>query len=190
MKRYISFTYESVENITNLCVTILFEKSSYLKEYGYVWHETFDGKKGDELFAKLLNETFPEGTLLDKPQFEILLDKAIKHLQTDKTCQDIQSEYLKKRHSYWVYSKWNNKVIPCHFAQHANAVQECVIEFFGDKSYTEFSVEDIKNFILSNFEIQSRNSTVLSISNDADYIYRTLAMREKRKREVTDSDKL
>ena len=72
-KGTLHFKVSSPENATKLFCTILYERSDYAKEYGRVWHEAFDGEKGDELFARFLVELFPDGGMIGEPEVKRVL---------------------------------------------------------------------------------------------------------------------
>lgn len=115
------FSIQSPQNMIRLLSTIIFEKSEYFEEYGYLWHTVFnaDEKFGDNLFACFLTELFPKGTNLGETEIKKVMVYAIQYLKKDSKCQEIQVKYLKKKYNSWVYSMWNKKLMPCEFARHA-----------------------------------------------------------------------
>lgn len=176
------FRIKSPENYTRLLATILFEKSEFFKEFGYLWHEVFntDDDTGDGLFLQFMTELFPQGANIAETELKSIMLRAVKHLQTNRECQDLHNSHLKQQHRFWVYSKWDNRLIPCRMAEHARVVKECCIEFYGDME--ELDIDKVRQFILSNFEISSDNSTVQSISKDARFITLEIDRRQRIRR--------
>lgn len=178
MKETIHFKIQSPANFTRLLATILFEKSEYFEDYSHLWCEVFnsDDVFGDALFEKFLLELFPQGCFLKETELNQVLDRAIHYLQTDEECQRKHIEYLKSKYTSWVYSKWNNKFIPCGFCSHWNTVLECCIEFYSGSDFDEYSIESLRRFLLSNFEIRSANTSVMSIVNDLCFFSRSVSL--------------
>lgn len=55
------FQAKSTANLVKLGCTILFEKGNKVDDLGIVWHEYFNGDKGDQLFQCFMEEAFPNG---------------------------------------------------------------------------------------------------------------------------------
>lgn len=162
------FSVKSPENITRLLVTILFEQSEYYSEYSSLWFDVFtaDDSKGDALFARFLTELFPEGCTLDKPELLTVLDYALRYIRDSSECESYRLTFLKSRHTFWVYSKWDKKFTPCHYGDHYGIISDGCAEFFGKNYKQEYSLEALKKFILSNFEISSSMTTLQGIVRD------------------------
>lgn len=161
------FTYQSIGNLCRLLATIQFEKEASSRDIS-IWHQRFDREECDALFEKFLSDIYPEGATIGKEEINNLVSYAERFLDNDKEAQQIAVEYDKLSNPYWVYFKIDNKVYPCDFCRHSETITQICAEYF--KGFEEIDLSYLQKFIIENFEIKSRNSTVKSIANDARYI--------------------
>lgn len=163
----VNFSYKSIGNFVKLLATIRYENTHEGHDVA-VWHERFDDDSEDELFEKFLVELFPEGKTIQPEDIDTVIYKAERFLETDKKGQDIKNKYIKLESGYWVFFKPENKVYPCHYAEHSKFITKICADFF--KGFDSIDADYLKKFILDNFEIASDNSTVERIAKDVEYI--------------------
>lgn len=168
MKDSLSFSYKSIGNFMKLLATIRFEQTEPKEEIA-IWHGRFDNDEADELFENFLIELFPNGKTIQPEDVDTVVFRAKKFLETDEKVKEIRNASIRRRFDNWVYFKPTNTVYACEFAEHAETIRKICTDFF--KGFDELDVDYLKRFILSNFEIKSDNSTVESISKDAEFIH-------------------
>lgn len=161
------FTYESPENLCKLLCTIHFEKTCKDKVLNYLWHDFFGRNKSDETVYRLMTELWPQGCTMNVDEIEQLTERMKAFLLEDDELIKKRVEYEKTMYPLYVFSKWNNKVVQCGFAEHVDKIAELCAEFFG-KSIEDVPDDAISSFINSNFEIKSDCSTTSSIAQDVD----------------------
>ena len=173
------FKTESPANFVKLACTILFEKRIEAAEWITTWHDVFDCSNGDQLFLRFMEELFPDGCTIGEKELNQITDRAVNYLQTETRCLDMKARRDKSWFTYWVFFIPEHKIYKCEFAQHEETIIEILAAFFG-KAIADYSLDDLKCFILSSFEIRSDNSSVRSIAEDVEYIQRTAYFRSTR----------
>lgn len=176
------FQAESTANLVKLGCTILFEKGNRMDDFGAVWHEYFNGDRGDQLFQRFMEEAFPNGCTIGEKELIQITNKAINFLETDVSALEAKAAIDKRRFAYWVYFAPTHTVSGCWFAEHEETVIQILVNFFG-KSIEDFTPDDLKRFIIASFEIRSDNSSVRSIADDAEFIQRAVRTRSVRLKE-------
>lgn len=176
------FQAESTANLVKLSCTILFEKGNRMDDLGAVWHEYFNGDKGDRLFQRFMEEAFPNGCTIGEKELMQITNKAISFLETDVSALEAKAAIDKRRFAYWVYFAPTHTVSGCWFAEHEETVIQILTNYFG-KSIEDFTTDDLKRFIIASFEIRSDNSSVRSIADDAEFIQRAVRTRSVRLKE-------
>lgn len=153
-----------------------------MDDLGAVWHEYFNGDKGDQLFQCFMEEVFPNGCIIGEKELMQITNKAISFLETDVSALEAKATIDKRRFAYWVYFAPTHTVFGCWFAEHEETVIQILTNFFG-KSIEDFTPDDLKRFIIASFEIRSDNSSVRSIADDAEFIQRAVRTRSVRLKE-------
>ena len=167
MAKKLHFKYQSIGNLCRLLATIQFEKMASKRDIS-IWHQRFDREECDALFEKFLGDIYPEGANIGEKEINNLVSYAEHFLEKDKEAQNIAVQCDKFKNSYWVYFKIDNKVFPCDFCQHSKTITQICKDYF--KGFEHIDLEELQKFIIENFEIKSKNSTVESIAKDAQYI--------------------
>lgn len=180
MERTVHFTYKSIGNFVRLLSTIQFEKSHSPREIA-VWHERFDDENGDALFEKFLVELYPEGKTIQVEDIETIVNRAKRFLAADERARHIRNRYTKFDNDYWVYFRPDDIVHPCEYAQHAEKIREICKDYFKD--FDTIDPEFLREFILTNFEICSDNSTIERIAKDSRYMCTTIMLDNAIERE-------
>lgn len=167
----VHFTYKSIGNFVRLISTVKFEKTHNNREIA-IWHEIFDDEDGDELFEKFLVELYPEGKTIQPEDVETIINRAVRFLMKDEKARQIRNRYTKLDNTYWVYFKPDDIVFACEYAQHAEKVREICKDYFKD--FDEIDPDFLREFILTNFEICSDNTTIERIAKDSKYMCMTI----------------
>lgn len=145
------FTYESPENLCKLLCTIHFEKTCQDKVLNYLWHDFFGRNKSDETVYRLMTELWPQGCTMNVDEIEQLTERMKAFLLEDEELIKKRVEYEKQRYPLYVFSKWNNKVVQCGFAEHVDKIAELCAEFlvnrlkmFRMKQYLRSSIQILR----------------------------------------------
>lgn len=177
MTEKLYFSYKSIGNYIKLLATIKFENTHNAEDIT-IWHERFDNDEADNLFESFLEKLFPKGKTIDVEDIETIMNYAEHFLETDIEARKMRADYRKFKYGSYVYFKPDIDVIYADVGKHADIVQRICIDYFKDfdDDYC-ISPEMVKKFILSNFEIQSDNSTLERIANDCEYIATCISLR-------------
>lgn len=179
--RTVSFGYKSIGNFVRLLSTIRFENTHNGREIA-IWHERFDEEDGDDLFEKFLVELYPEGKTIQPEDVETIINRAVRFLMKDEKTRQIRNRYTKFDNPYWVYFKPDDIVYGCDYAQHAEKVREICKDYFKD--FDEIDPDFLREFILTNFEICSDNSTIERIAKDSRYMCMTILINRDMETEL------
>lgn len=168
MKKTLHFRYESIENFCRLLLNITFEKSNFRSKYSGVWYKIYDNTDGEQLIKNFLEKLYPDGATIGEQEITALFNMCIDYIENtkDEKVRNLINADIKRKNPYWVYSKYENRVYPCEFAEHTQTVSKIVANFFK-KTLREATTEEIKKFILSNCVVHSENLTVEQIANDS-----------------------
>lgn len=168
-KEYISFRYESVENLVRLLVTIQYEKTHNSREIE-LFHKRFD-KEPDDIFGEFLVKLYPQGANIGEKEINALVNHIDYFMDTDEEAKDLEIQQQLKYLSSYVYFKIDKKIYTCSFASHQQTIRDICVDYFKGFDMHDLSVEKVKRFILNNFLVRSSFSTVETIADDAYFIY-------------------
>lgn len=157
---------KSIGNLLRLLATLQIE-NAYDERDVTVFHQRFDNEP-DELFETFLEQLYPDGCSIDRPQVNALVSSIYYFMRTDERSVDLYIRYDKRHCGSWIYFIPEKTFRSASLGDHELTIIEICTDFF--RGCEDIDRDYLKNFILKNFEIRSDNNTLEQIADDVDTI--------------------